>query len=134
VVQNILRVEYFGVQPVLPHFYGCSHLRTIAAVKSAPWHAPNRSPRRKDCYSVQSASRRPQGEGQCIGRSGLNRLVTLYLAAPSASPEQVLPALQGIRAMSGRGSTTHVGVTPAGVTGLLEKLDAEKKALGADTT
>jgi hypothetical protein len=62
----------------------------------------------------------------------LNRLVTLYLAAPSASPELVLPTFKAARDV-GAPITIHVGVTPAGATGLLEKLNAEK-ALGADTT
>ncbi len=61
-----------------------------------------------------------------------DQLVTLYLAAPSGSPEQVLPAFKAARDVGAR-ITIHVGVTPAGRTGLLEKLNAEK-ALGADTT
>jgi 5-methylthioadenosine/S-adenosylhomocysteine deaminase len=61
-----------------------------------------------------------------------DQLVTLYLAAPGGSPEQVLPPFKAAREVGAR-ITIHVGVTPAGATGLLEKLNAEK-ALGADTT
>jgi 5-methylthioadenosine/S-adenosylhomocysteine deaminase len=61
-----------------------------------------------------------------------DQLVTLYLAAPSATPEQVLPTFQAAREVGAR-ITIHVGVTPAGATGLLEKLNAAK-ALAADTT
>jgi 5-methylthioadenosine/S-adenosylhomocysteine deaminase len=61
-----------------------------------------------------------------------DQLVTLYLAAPSAAPEKVLPTFQAAREVGAR-ITIHVGVTPAGATGLLEKLNAAK-ALAADTT
>jgi cytosine/adenosine deaminase-related metal-dependent hydrolase len=61
-----------------------------------------------------------------------DQLVTLYLAAPSATPEQVLPTFRAAREVGAR-ITIHVGVTPAGATGLLEKLNAAK-ALAADTT
>jgi 5-methylthioadenosine/S-adenosylhomocysteine deaminase len=61
-----------------------------------------------------------------------DQLVTLYLAAPSGAPELVLPSFKAAREVGAR-ITIHVGVTPAGATGLLEKLNAEK-ALGADTT
>ncbi len=61
-----------------------------------------------------------------------DQLVTLYLAAPGGSPDQVLPAFKAAREVGAR-ITIHVGVTPAGRTGLLEKLNTEK-ALGADTT
>jgi 5-methylthioadenosine/S-adenosylhomocysteine deaminase len=61
-----------------------------------------------------------------------DQLVTLYLAAPGGSPEQVLPPFKAARDVGAR-ITIHVGVTPAGATGLLEKLNAAK-ALGADTT
>src|ERR1700730_16186789 len=62
--------------------------------------------------------------------SSEDQLVTLYLAAPSASPEQVLPTFKAAREV-GAGITMHVGTGPA--SGLLEKLNAEN-ALGADTT
>jgi 5-methylthioadenosine/S-adenosylhomocysteine deaminase len=61
-----------------------------------------------------------------------DQLVTLFLAAPGGSPEQVLPPFKAARDVGAR-ITIHVGVTPAGATGLLEKLNAAK-ALGADTT
>ncbi len=61
-----------------------------------------------------------------------DQLVTLYLAAPGGAPDQVLPPFKAARDVGAR-ITIHVGVTPAGATGLLEKLNAEK-ALGADTT
>jgi 5-methylthioadenosine/S-adenosylhomocysteine deaminase len=61
-----------------------------------------------------------------------DQLVTLYMASPGGSPEQVLPVWKAAREVGAR-ITIHVGVTPAGATGLLEKLNAEK-ALGADTT
>jgi cytosine/adenosine deaminase-related metal-dependent hydrolase len=61
-----------------------------------------------------------------------DQLVTLFLAAPSGAPELVLPSFKAAREVGAR-ITIHVGVTPAGATGLLEKLDAVK-ALGADTT
>jgi 5-methylthioadenosine/S-adenosylhomocysteine deaminase len=61
-----------------------------------------------------------------------DQLVTLALAAPSGSPAQVMPPLKAARDVGAR-ITIHVGVTPAGATGLLEKLNAEQ-ALGADMT
>jgi 5-methylthioadenosine/S-adenosylhomocysteine deaminase len=61
-----------------------------------------------------------------------DQLVTLYLAAPSGSPEQVLPTFKAARDVGAR-ITMHAGVGPGGGNGLLEKLNAEK-ALGADTT
>jgi cytosine/adenosine deaminase-related metal-dependent hydrolase len=61
-----------------------------------------------------------------------DQLVTLFLAAPSATPELVLPTFKAARDVGAR-ITIHVGVTPAGRTGLLEKLNAAG-ALGADTT
>jgi len=61
-----------------------------------------------------------------------DQLVTLYLAAPSGSPELVLPPFKAARDVGAR-ITIHVGVGPGGRNGLLEKLNAEK-ALGADTT
>src|SRR5258707_12407544 len=61
-----------------------------------------------------------------------DQLVTLFLAAPGGSPEQVLPPFKAARDVGAR-ITIHVGVTPAGATGLLEQLNAEK-ALGAHTT
>jgi cytosine/adenosine deaminase-related metal-dependent hydrolase len=61
-----------------------------------------------------------------------DQLVTLYLAAPSGAPQLVLPSFKAAREVGAR-ITIHVGVTPAGATGLLEKLNAEK-ALAADTT
>jgi 5-methylthioadenosine/S-adenosylhomocysteine deaminase len=61
-----------------------------------------------------------------------DQLVTLYLAAPSGSPEQVLPAFKAAREVGAR-ITMHAGVGAGGRSGLLEKLNAEK-ALGADTT
>jgi len=61
-----------------------------------------------------------------------DQLVTLYLAAPSGSPEQILPTFKAARDVGAR-ITIHVGVGERGRTGLLEKLNAEK-ALAADTT
>jgi 5-methylthioadenosine/S-adenosylhomocysteine deaminase len=61
-----------------------------------------------------------------------DQLVTLYLAGPSAAPERVLTAFKAAREVGAR-ITIHVGVTPAGATGLLEKLN-DAGALGADTT
>jgi len=61
-----------------------------------------------------------------------DQLVTLYLAAPSGSPEQILPTFKAARDVSAR-ITIHVGVGERGRSGLLEKLNAEK-ALAADTT
>ena len=64
--------------------------------------------------------------------SSEDQLLTLYLAAPSAGPERVLESFRAAREVGAR-ITIHVGVTPAGATGLLEKLHAEK-GLAADTT
>lgn len=61
-----------------------------------------------------------------------DQLVTLYLAAPSGSPELVLPTFKAARDVGAR-ITIHVGVGPGGRNGLLEKLNAEK-ALRSDTT
>jgi 5-methylthioadenosine/S-adenosylhomocysteine deaminase len=61
-----------------------------------------------------------------------DQLVTLYLAAPSGSPEQVLPTFKAAREVGAR-ITMHAGVGLGGRSGLLEKLAAEK-ALAADTT
>src|SRR5258708_24289014 len=61
-----------------------------------------------------------------------DQLVTLYLAAPSNSPEQVLPTFKAARDVGAR-ITIHAGVGLGGRSGLLEKLNAEK-ALAADTT
>jgi 5-methylthioadenosine/S-adenosylhomocysteine deaminase len=61
-----------------------------------------------------------------------DQLVTLYLAAPSGSPEQILPTFKAARDVGAR-ITIHVGVGERGRVGLLEKLNAEK-ALAADTT
>jgi len=61
-----------------------------------------------------------------------DQLVTLFLAAPSGSPELVLPPFKAARDVGAR-ITIHVGVGPGGRNGLLEKLNAEK-ALGPDTT
>ena len=61
-----------------------------------------------------------------------NQLATLYLAAPSGSPEQILPTFKAARDVGAR-ITIHVGVGERGRSGLLEKLNAEK-ALAADTT
>jgi 5-methylthioadenosine/S-adenosylhomocysteine deaminase len=61
-----------------------------------------------------------------------DQLVTLYLAAPSGSPEQVLPAFKAARDVGAR-ITIHAGVGPGGRSGLLEKFNAEK-ALAGDTT
>jgi len=64
--------------------------------------------------------------------SSEDQLVTLYLAAPSGTPEMILPTFKAARDVGAR-ITIHVGVGPAGRNGLLEKLNAEK-ALGSDTT
>ena len=61
-----------------------------------------------------------------------DQLVTLYLAAPSGSPEQILPSFKAARDAGAR-ITIHVGVGERGRSGLLEKLNAEK-ALKSDTT
>jgi 5-methylthioadenosine/S-adenosylhomocysteine deaminase len=61
-----------------------------------------------------------------------DQLVTLYLAAPSGAPEQILPSFKAARDVGARISI-HVGVGERGRSGLLEKLHAEK-ALKSDTT
>jgi 5-methylthioadenosine/S-adenosylhomocysteine deaminase len=53
-----------------------------------------------------------------------DQLLTLYLAAPSGSPEQILPTFQAARDVGAR-ITIHVGVGERGRVGLLEKLNAE---------
>ena len=60
------------------------------------------------------------------------QLVTLYLAAPSGSPEQILPTFKAARDVGAR-ITIHVGVGERGRVGLLEKLNAAG-ALKSDTT
>jgi 5-methylthioadenosine/S-adenosylhomocysteine deaminase len=64
--------------------------------------------------------------------SSEDQLVTLYLAAPSGSPEQILPAFKAARDVGAR-ITIHVGVGERGRVGLLEKLNAEG-AMKSDTT
>ena len=61
-----------------------------------------------------------------------DQLVTLYLAAPSGSPEQILPTFKAARDVGAR-ITIHVGVGERGRAGLLEKLNAQN-ALKSDTT
>lgn len=61
-----------------------------------------------------------------------DQLLTLFLAAPSASEDRVLEAFRAAREVGAR-ITIHVGVTPAGATGLIEKLNAQR-GLAADTT
>ena len=61
-----------------------------------------------------------------------DQLLTLYLAAPSGSPEQILPTFKAARDVGAR-ITIHVGVGERGRVGLLEKLNAER-ALQSDTT
>ncbi len=61
-----------------------------------------------------------------------DQLVTLYLAAPSGSPAQILPTFAAARDVGAR-ITIHVGVGERGRAGLLEKLNAEN-ALKSDTT
>jgi 5-methylthioadenosine/S-adenosylhomocysteine deaminase len=61
-----------------------------------------------------------------------DQLVTLYIAAPSGSPEQILPSFKAARDVGAR-ITIHVGVGERGRVGLLEKLNAVQ-ALKADTT
>lgn len=61
-----------------------------------------------------------------------DQLVTLYMAAPSGAPEQVLPAFKAARDVGARISI-HVGVGTFGRNALLEKLNAEG-ALKSDTT
>ena len=58
--------------------------------------------------------------------------MTLYLAAPSGSPEQILPTFKAARDVGAR-ITIHVGVGERGRVGLLEKLNAEG-GLKSDTT
>src|SRR5438105_1237234 len=61
-----------------------------------------------------------------------DQLVTLYLAAPSGSPEQILPTFKAARDVGAR-ITIHVGVGERGRVGLLEKLNAAG-AMKPDTT
>ena len=61
-----------------------------------------------------------------------DQLLTLYMAAPSASPELILGAFKAARDVGAR-ITIHVGVGEFGRNALLEKLNAEK-ALKSDTT
>jgi 5-methylthioadenosine/S-adenosylhomocysteine deaminase len=61
-----------------------------------------------------------------------DQLVTLAMAAPSGSPEQILPTFKAARDAGAR-ITIHVGVGERGRVGLLEKLNAEG-ALKSDTT
>src|SRR5947209_2083581 len=64
--------------------------------------------------------------------SSEDQLVTLYMAAPSGSPEQILPTFKAARDVGAR-ITIHVGVGERGRVGLLEKLNAEG-GLKSDTT
>jgi 5-methylthioadenosine/S-adenosylhomocysteine deaminase len=64
--------------------------------------------------------------------SSEDQLLTLYMAAPSASPELILGAFKAARDVGAR-ITIHVGVGEFGRNALLEKLNAEN-ALKADTT
>jgi 5-methylthioadenosine/S-adenosylhomocysteine deaminase len=61
-----------------------------------------------------------------------DQLLTLYMAAPSASPELILGAFKAARDVGAR-ITIHVGVGEFGRNALLEKLNAEN-ALRSDTT
>jgi cytosine/adenosine deaminase-related metal-dependent hydrolase len=61
-----------------------------------------------------------------------DQLMTLFLAAPSGAPEQILPTFKAARDVGAR-ITIHVGVGERGRAGLLEKLHAEN-ALRSDTT
>jgi len=61
-----------------------------------------------------------------------DQLLTLYMAAPSASPELILGAFKAARDAGAR-ITIHVGVGEFGRNALLEKLNAEN-ALRSDTT
>jgi 5-methylthioadenosine/S-adenosylhomocysteine deaminase len=61
-----------------------------------------------------------------------DQLVTLYLAAPSGAPEQILPTFKAARDAGAR-ITIHVGVGERGRAALLEKLNAAN-ALSSDTT
>ncbi len=58
--------------------------------------------------------------------------MTLFLAAPSGAPEQILPSFKAARDVGAR-ITIHVGVGERGRSGLLEKLHAVN-ALKSDTT
>jgi cytosine/adenosine deaminase-related metal-dependent hydrolase len=64
--------------------------------------------------------------------SSEDQLLTLYMAAPSASPELILGAFKAARDVGAR-ITIHVGVGEFGRSALLEKLNAEN-ALRSDTT
>jgi 5-methylthioadenosine/S-adenosylhomocysteine deaminase len=64
--------------------------------------------------------------------SSEDQLLTLYMAAPSASPELILGVFKAARDVGAR-ITIHVGVGEFGRNALLEKLNAEK-ALKSDTT
>ena len=64
--------------------------------------------------------------------SSEDQLLTLYMAAPSASPELILGAFKAARDVGAR-ITIHAGVGEFGRNALLEKLNAEK-ALKSDTT
>jgi len=61
-----------------------------------------------------------------------DQLVTLYMAAPSGTPEQILPCFKAARDVGAR-VTIHVGVGERGRAALLEKLNAAN-ALSSDTT
>ncbi len=61
-----------------------------------------------------------------------DQLVTLFLAAPSGTPEVILPTFKAARDVGAR-ITIHVGVGERGRSGLLEKLNAAN-ALKSDTT
>jgi 5-methylthioadenosine/S-adenosylhomocysteine deaminase len=61
-----------------------------------------------------------------------DQLLTLYMAAPSASPELILGAFKAARDVGARISI-HVGVGEFGRSALLEKLNAQN-ALKSDTT
>jgi 5-methylthioadenosine/S-adenosylhomocysteine deaminase len=64
--------------------------------------------------------------------SSEDQLLTLYMAAPSASPELILGVFKAARDVGAR-ITIHVGVGEFGRSALLEKLNAEN-ALRSDTT
>jgi cytosine/adenosine deaminase-related metal-dependent hydrolase len=64
--------------------------------------------------------------------SSEDQLMTLFMAAPSAAIEHILPAYKAARDVNAR-ITMHAGVGEFGRIGLLEKLNAEKM-LGPDTT
>src|SRR5438105_4844520 len=61
-----------------------------------------------------------------------DQLMTLYMAAPFAAPEIILPTFKAARDVGAR-ITIHVGVGEFGRNGLLEKLNAQN-ALASDTT